>query len=88
MPELDCELATYQRELPRLLAEQGRFVLIKGDQVAGVFDIEDDALEAGYDWFGLDTPFFVKQIVANEKPVFIPTAFQVRHAATDAADSA
>ena len=88
MPELDHELATYRRELPRLLTAEGRFVQIMGDQVAGVFDAEEDALEAGYDRFGLDTPFFVKQIVANEKPFFIPTALLVRHAASDSAHSA
>ena len=40
-----AEIATYRRELPRLLAEgyAQRFVLIKGDQVVGVWDTSDDA---------------------------------------------
>jgi hypothetical protein len=40
-----AEIATYRRELRRLLAEghAERFVLIKGDEVIGVWDTSDDA---------------------------------------------
>jgi hypothetical protein len=64
------EWAAYQRELPGLLAagHEGKYVLIRGDDLEGVFDTQEDALNAGYDKFGL-TPFFVHQIWAVE-PVY------------------
>lgn len=53
---LKREINTYRRELPRLLAEgeEGKFVLIKGDQVIGVWDTFDDAYQAGSLLYGLD----------------------------------
>ena len=66
---LEQELATYRREVLRLVAEghQGKYVLIQGNQVDSVWDTQDDALRAGYDRFGLEMRFLVKQIVEVEK---------------------
>jgi len=64
-----AELAAYQRKLPELLGEAGRFVLIKGDEVMGVFDSYQDAVTSGYARFELDS-FFVKQIAAAEQIAF------------------
>jgi hypothetical protein len=61
MADLEQELATYARKLPELTAQSGKFVLIKGDTVEGVFDTYADALKIGYDRFKLE-PFLVKQI--------------------------
>lgn len=59
---LKIELATYEREKLRLIAEsEGKYVLIHGNDVAGVWDTYEDALKAGYAEFKLD-PFLVKQI--------------------------
>jgi hypothetical protein len=66
---LEKEQATYDRELPSLVAQEGKFVLIHGDQITGIFDTYHDALTIGYDRFKLD-PFFVKQISAVEKVQF------------------
>ena len=57
------EIATYLRELPRLLAEgQARqHVLIKGDEIVGVWEAPADAIQAGCERFGLE-PIFVKTI--------------------------
>ena len=63
---LETEIETYSRELPRLLAQEGRFVLVHGQQVAGIYDTFQDALAAGYETFGLE-PFMVKQIEAVEQ---------------------
>lgn len=63
---LDTELATYERELPSLLASEGKFVLIQGDQVIGVYDTYRDAVQSGYDRCGL-TPFLVKRIQIIEQ---------------------
>jgi hypothetical protein len=61
MAALDKELATYHRELANLLADEGKFVLIKGDRVVEKFDSYEDALKIGYQNFKLE-PFLVKQI--------------------------
>jgi hypothetical protein len=57
----ETELATYASKLPELQAESGKFVLIKGDNVEGVFDTYADALNFGYQKFKLEK-FLVKQI--------------------------
>jgi hypothetical protein len=65
MTTLNREIETYNRLLPELLAQQGKFVLIKGDEQFGTFDSYNDALAAGYDKFKLE-PFLVRQIAATE----------------------
>jgi|SRR5262245_39707399 len=57
------EIATYLREVPRLLKEghAGRHALVKGDEVLSIWDTEGDAIQAGRERFGLD-PIFVKTI--------------------------
>lgn len=64
---LEQEIATYRRELPRLLAEgqEGRFVLIRGNQVAGVWNTFDDACQAGHAQFGLE-PFLAQPVDARD----------------------
>jgi len=64
---LEQEIAAYNKELPKLLSEnQGKYVLIHGDTIAGVFLSYEDAITVGYDRYGL-TPFLVKQIEAAEE---------------------
>lgn len=67
---LEKELETYKTKLPELAASEGKFVLIQGDQVAGIFDTYADAIKEGYGKFGLD-PFLVKQIHAIERVQFV-----------------
>jgi hypothetical protein len=57
------EIATYLREFPRLLAEghAGRHVLIRGDEILGIWDIRADAVQAGRNRFGLQ-PIYVQTI--------------------------
>jgi hypothetical protein len=69
---LKQEWRTFQRERGRLLAEghKGRFALVKGDELVGMYPDEDAALRAGYERFGL-VSFMVKQIMAEEdEPVY------------------
>jgi len=65
---LKKEIIAYRRELPRLLAEGqgGRFVLIKGDDVLGVWETFDDACQAGYDRFGLGEAFLAQPVDAGD----------------------
>ena len=55
------EMATYDANLIDLLGSQGKYVLILGDEISGPFDTFDEALDVGYDKYGL-APFMVKQI--------------------------
>ena len=65
---LEKELATFETEKERLLAgTEGKFVLIKDEDVVGIFDSFVEGVKAGYEKFG-NTPFLVKQIVAVETP--------------------
>jgi hypothetical protein len=62
---LEKELGTYQNKLQELIPNEGKFVLIHGDQVAGIWETYEDALQAGYQRFGLE-PFLVKRIQWSE----------------------
>lgn len=57
------EIATYLRELPRLLEEghAGRHALVKDDEILSIWDTQGDAIQAGCERFGLE-PIFVRTI--------------------------
>jgi hypothetical protein len=65
---LKKEILAYRHSLPRLVAEghEGRFALIKGDEVLGIWDTFDDAYEAGRDRFGFAEPFLAQPIQARD----------------------
>ena len=62
---LEHEEEVYQAHLIDLLGpndiNEGKFAVIKGDEIRGDFDTFDDALSFGYDRHGL-VPFLVKKI--------------------------
>ena len=59
---LSRELETYKKNKTKLLKESnGKFVLIKGDEVVNVYDTQTDAIKVGIDKFG-NAPFLVKKI--------------------------
>lgn len=62
---LEAELKTYESSLQSLLADEGKFVLIKGDQVLGVYETYADAIQSGYEKCELE-PFLVRKIEATE----------------------
>jgi hypothetical protein len=65
---LDKELKTYERFRDKLLAtDEGKFALVWGDVVIGVYESEMDAISQGYREFG-NVPFLVKQILRIETP--------------------
>jgi hypothetical protein len=68
-----CESQTYRREMPRWLAEgqEGKFVLIKGDEVIGLFEKQEDALAVGRQKY-LFEPFLVQQIRSREPVIRLP----------------
>ena len=67
---LEKELETYKNKFPELKDNEGKFVLIHGEDVVNVFSTYEDALKQGYQKFGL-TPFLVKQIQTIEQVQFI-----------------
>ena len=66
---LEKELTTFQRELPNLLSNEGKFVVISGDQVLGTYAVYEDALNIAYEKCGLK-PFLVKKIQSVEQVQF------------------
>lgn len=63
---LENEIETYEKQLPSLKDHAGKFVLIHGTEVTGVYSSYEDALKDGYEKFKLD-PFLVRQIQIIEK---------------------
>ncbi len=47
---LEQEIATYNAQLPKLLPDNnGKFVLIQGNDVAGIYSTYEDAIQVGYE---------------------------------------
>jgi hypothetical protein len=64
--ELERETATYWAKLPELAeTSERKFVVIHGDEIAGIVDTYRDALALGYDRFE-PGEFMVKQILRAE----------------------
>ncbi len=60
------ELETFERHHESLLRDApGKFVLIRGGELAGVWDRYEDALKAGYERYKLN-PFLVKRVERQE----------------------
>jgi hypothetical protein len=70
MMALETEIETYRTHLQELLPHEGKFVLIHGLEVIGVYGTYEDALKIGYEKFGLN-PFMVKRIQATEQAQFV-----------------
>lgn len=64
---LEREIETYNRLLPELLADEGKYVVIQGETVVGKYASLDDAVREGYSRF-LTEPFLVRRIQA-EQPI-------------------
>lgn len=67
---LELEMATYEKHRGELLACEGQFVVIKGEEILGTYATYEDALKVGYDKAGLH-PFLVKRIQSIEPINFI-----------------
>lgn len=67
---LRTELARYKALLPELLAQPGRFALIHGENLLGVYSTWEDACQEGYAKLGPATPFLVKRIEEHDRVNF------------------
>lgn len=63
---LEQELETYMKHLADWTEHEGKYVLIKGEEVCGFYSSFDDVLHVGYDKFQLE-PFFVKEVHQDEQ---------------------
>ena len=68
LEELKDELAAYETNRERLLAEaQRKYALIHKSEIVGTYDTETDAINEGYRRIG-NKPFLVKFVVPFEEP--------------------
>ena len=72
---LEKELETFRKVLPTLLDRKGQYVLIRGDEVAGVWPTWQEAAREGYNRYGLE-PFLVKQITDDERPRYFSRSLE------------
>jgi hypothetical protein len=71
--QLQQELGCFEQHRLELLAQApGKYALIKGAEIAGTFDSENEAVGAGYRRYG-NEPFLVKHIVEAELPLTFAT---------------
>jgi len=67
--ELDTELRYFNEHRSNLLRDAaGKFALVKGQELIGVFDSENAAIRHGYEALG-NVPFLVKQITEVDIPL-------------------
>lgn len=62
---LEKELVLYQKLLPTLMSDEGKYALIFGESLVGVYDSYQTALTQGYEVAKLK-PFLVKKISGAE----------------------
>ncbi|MCB1532611.1 MAG: hypothetical protein KDJ35_07065 [Alphaproteobacteria bacterium] len=65
MTDLQKEIQTYKKLLPELLGEEGKYVVIVGEELIGTYAAYEDALKEGYEVAKLE-PFLVKKISGTE----------------------
>lgn len=66
------ELAFYNRNRAEFLSKyEWKHLLIKGDELVGVFDNPEDAYSEGLRRFG-NTPFLIKHVLREERVERIP----------------
>lgn len=69
---LEQELAYYAEHLAEWLAKhQGKFVLVKGRELVGVFENQNEALAEGARRFGLES-FLARRVEEAEELVHVP----------------
>ena len=75
-PKLQEELEFFERQRLELLERApGRYVLIKGSKVVGIFDTEIEAARIGYREIGNEA-FLIKHIVEADVPLIF-TSFNL-----------
>jgi hypothetical protein len=65
MASLEKETEIFNKLLPTLMKDEGKFALVIGVELKGVFSTYEDALKHGYEVAKLN-PFLVKKISGTE----------------------
>lgn len=65
------EVATYRAHLPELLAREGAYVVIRGEEIIGIRDSLGEAEGLGYERFHF-TGFMLRKITAVEEVLAFP----------------
>jgi hypothetical protein len=75
---LAAEWETYRREIGRLLAEglEGKYALIRGNEIVGIYDTWDAARKAGLEKYLLE-PHMVHPIISQEPVIRGPWRYCV-----------
>jgi hypothetical protein len=69
VPELETELQYFNEHRAEFMEQAaGKFALIKGDRLIGMFDSETSAIRNGYQKLG-NVPFLVKQVTEVDIPL-------------------
>jgi hypothetical protein len=69
---LEKEREFFKKNLPELLAKSnGRIVLIKGEELIGIYNTPEEALSEGARRFGLQS-FLVRTIAEKQEDISIP----------------
>ena len=67
--ELETELQFFEAHRAELVAQaKGRYALVKGDRLVGLFNDQNEAVRAGYETFG-NQAFLVKLITDVDIPL-------------------
>jgi hypothetical protein len=70
---LETEIAKYNELLPDLLAQgEGKYVVVAGERLVGIFETNDDAYTAGLEAVGVH-PFLLRQILKVQPRAFLPS---------------
>lgn len=67
--ELNSELRYFEAHRAELVrTSRGKYALIKGEQLGGIYEDQNEAIRAGYEKFG-NEPFLVKEILEVDIPL-------------------
>lgn len=69
---LEKELAFFEKNKEKWLAQfEGKFVLVKGEELAGVYDTNEEALSAAASRFGL-VPCLIRRVTQIQEDIKLP----------------
>jgi len=69
---LEKELSYFEKNKEKWLGQyDGKFVLIKGEELAGVYDTNEQALTAAASLYGL-TSYLIRRVTKNQEDIKLP----------------
>src|ERR1700757_3385260 len=71
-PDLSRESAAFERERARLVRDHlGKYVLIRFDDIVGVYDTPSEAMIDAYNRFGYNSRRIIRPITEKDEPEWI-----------------